>query len=164
MSILESFHFPSCPIKDTRAAGYHLSNQSTAYFATVRNGTVTVLSRCHDGRMSKAKKELINATRASVTKEMGKPRMARSAKIAELNLDTTRIPEQPRTTMPGTVDKIIPSPGPSQPEKAEIAVEGADHGYRDLRIENALTNEHGEDVKLKKGAHVEVTVTAQPKT
>jgi hypothetical protein len=66
--------------------------------------------------------------------------------------------------MPGTVDKIIPSPGPSQPEKAEIAVEGADHGYRDLRIENALTNEHGEDVKLKKGAHVEVTVAAQPKT
>jgi hypothetical protein len=72
--------------------------------------------------MSKAKKELTNATRASVTKEMGKPRMARSAKIAELNLDTTRISEQPSVTMPGTVDKIIPSPGPSQPEKAQIAV------------------------------------------
>jgi hypothetical protein len=66
--------------------------------------------------------------------------------------------------MPGTVDKLIPSPGPSQPEEAQIAVDGPDHRYRDLRIENALTNEHGEDVKLKKGAHVEVTVTAQPKT
>ena len=95
---------------------------------------------------------------------MAKPRMARSARIAELNLDTARIPEQPSTTMPGTVDKIIPSPRPSQPEKAQIAVDGADHRYRDLRIENTLTDEHGDDVRLKKGAHVEVTVTAEPKT
>jgi hypothetical protein len=61
--------------------------------------------------------------------------------------------------MPGTVDKIIPSARPSQPEKAQIAVEGADHKYRDLRIENTLTDEHGDDVKLKKSGHVEVTVT-----
>ena len=112
----------------------------------------------------KTKKEPGNATRASVRKEMAKPRMARSARIAELNLDTARIPEQPSATMPGTVDKIIPSPRPSQPEKAQIAVDGADHRYRDLRIENTLTDEHGDDVKLKKGAHVEVTVTAEPKT
>jgi len=90
--------------------------------------------------------------------------MARSARIAELNLDTARIPEQPSAVMPGTVDKIIPSPRPSQPEKAQIAVKGADHRDQDLRIENALTDEHGDDVKLKKGAHVAVTVTAEPKT
>ena len=95
---------------------------------------------------------------------MAKPRMARSARIAELNLDTARIPEQPSTTMPGIVDKIISSPRPSEPERAQIAVDGAEHGYRDLRIENTLTDEHGDDVKLKKGAHVEVTVTADPKT
>ena len=108
--------------------------------------------------MSKAKKKL-----SSVTREMGKPRMARSSRIAELNLDTTRIPEQPSVTMPGTVDRIIPPPRPSQPGKAQIAVDEADHGYRDLRIENTLTDEHGDDVRLKKGAHVEVTVTAEPK-
>jgi hypothetical protein len=112
----------------------------------------------------KANKQSGNATRASVEKEMAKPRMARSARIAELNLDTARIPEQASTTMPGTVDKIIPSAGPSQPEKAQIAVEGPDHRYRDLRIENTLTDEHGDDVRLKKGAHVGVTVTAEPKT
>ena len=112
----------------------------------------------------KAKKESSNATRASVTKEMAKPRMARSARIAELNLDSARIPEQPSVTMSGTVNKIIPSPRPSQPEKAQIAVDGADHGNRYLRIENTLTDEHGDDVKLKKGAHVEVTVTAELKT
>ena len=107
----------------------------------------------------KTQKEPGNATRASVTKEMAKPRMARSARIAELNLDTARIREQPSTTMPGTVDKIIPSPRPSQPEKIQIAVHGADHRHRDLRIENTLTDEHGDDVKLKKGALVEITVT-----
>jgi hypothetical protein len=111
----------------------------------------------------KSKREPGNATHASVKKEMAKPRMARSARITERNLDITRIPEQPSTTMPGTVDKIIPSPGPSQPEKAQIAVDRADHRHRDLRIENSLTDEHGDDVKLKKGAHVEVTVTSEPK-
>jgi hypothetical protein len=108
----------------------------------------------------KAKKETRRATRASVKKEMAKPRMARSARIAELNMDTSRKAEPPSTTMLGVVDKIIPSPRPSQPEKAQIAVHEADHEYRDLRIENTLTDEHGDDVRLKKGAHVEVTVTA----
>ena len=88
--------------------------------------------------------------------------MPRSARITELKLDTARIPEQPTVTMPGTVAKIIPSPRPSQPEKAQIAVDGADHRYRNLRIENTLTDEHGDDVRLEKGASVEVTVTAEP--
>src|SRR6202790_980810 len=112
---------------------------------------------------SKTKKESANATHVSVKKEMAKPRMARSARIAELNLDTTRIREQPSTTMPGTVNKIITSPRPTQPEKAQIAVDRHDHRHRDLRIENTLTDEHGDDVKLKKGAHVEVTVPSEPK-
>jgi hypothetical protein len=111
-----------------------------------------------------AEKEPGSATRASVRTEMAKPRMARSARIAELNLDTARTPEQPSATMAGTVDKIIPSPRPSQPEQAQIAVDGAEHRHRDLRIDNTFTDEHGDDVKLKKGALVEVTVTAEPKT
>jgi hypothetical protein len=102
-----------------------------------------------------------NETRANVMKEMAKPRMTRSARIAELNLNTARIPEQPSTTIPGTVGKNISARPPSQPEKAQIAVDGADHRHRDLRIENTLTDEHGDDVKLKKGAHVVVTVTTK---
>ena len=65
--------------------------------------------------------------------------------------------------MPGTVEEIIPSTL-TQPEKALIAVDGADHRPQDLRIENDLIDEHGDDVKLKKGAHVQVTVTAEPET
>jgi hypothetical protein len=112
----------------------------------------------------KAKKKRSNATTASVRKEMAKPRMARSARIAELKLDTTRNPEQASATVPGIVDKIIPSSRRSQPEKAQIYVDGPDRGRRDLRIENALTDEHGDDVKLKKGNHVDVTVAAEPAT
>jgi hypothetical protein len=94
---------------------------------------------------------------------MAKPRMARSARITELNLDTARAREQPSTTVPGIVDKIIPSPRASQPEKAQIAIFGADRTHRDFRIESTLIDEHGDNVKLKKGTHVEVTVTAEPK-
>ena len=107
------------------------------------------------------KKQSDKATRASVRKEMAQPRMARSARLAEQDLDSTRIPEQPSITMPGKVSKIVPPLRRRQPEKAQIAVEGADRPYRDLRIENALINEHGDDVRLKKGSHVEVTVAAK---
>jgi hypothetical protein len=92
---------------------------------------------------------------------MALPRMSKSARIAERNSDTARISEQPRTIIPGTVDKLIPSPTPSVPEKAQVSIE-SEPGFRDLRIENSLTDEHGDEVKLKKGARVEVTVAARP--
>jgi hypothetical protein len=111
----------------------------------------------------KSKTKFDQATHASVKKEMAKPRMARSARITELDLDIARTHERPSTSMLGTVDKIIPSPRPSQPEEAQIAVDRADRPHRVFRIENTLIDEHGDDVKLKKGGHVEVTVTAEPK-
>ena len=70
--------------------------------------------------------------------------------------------EKPSAILPGTVEKIIKSPFPSEPEKAQIAVEGADHLYKEIRIENSLTDEHGETVHLKQGAEVKVTVEAEP--
>jgi hypothetical protein len=108
---------------------------------------------------NKLNKARDKATLARVTKEMANPRMARSARIAELKLDTTRTPEKPSVTMPGTVKKIIVSRRPNQPEKAQIDVDGADRPHRNLQFENTLTDEHGDDVKLKKGTHVDVTVT-----
>jgi hypothetical protein len=109
---------------------------------------------------SKHKKELSDTIPASVRTEMALPRMSKSARIAKLKLDTARVPEQPRTVVPGTVARLIRSPSPGQPEKAQISIEGGD-GYRDLRIENSLTDEHGDEVRLKKGADVEVTITAK---
>src|ERR1700738_664198 len=69
-------------------------------------------------------------------------------------------------TLPGTVEKIIPAVAPAmgygQPEKAQIAVEGAEPLYREIRVENTLQNEAGEVVHLKEGAEVEVTIQAKP--
>jgi len=71
--------------------------------------------------------------------------------------------EKPSVTLPGTVEKIIKPSEPNEPEKAQINIEGADDLYREIRIENALTTESGSEVRLKKGAEVDVTVEADPK-
>ena len=71
--------------------------------------------------------------------------------------------EKPSTTKPGIVERIIKPVVPEEPEKAQIAVEGADHLYREIRIENTLVDDKGKEVKLKEGAEVEVIVEADPK-
>ncbi len=69
----------------------------------------------------------------------------------------------PKVIKPGTVQKIISSSFPEESEKVQIAVEGADMLYREIRIENTLKDDSGKKVKLKLGAHVEVTVEAGAK-
>jgi hypothetical protein len=69
---------------------------------------------------------------------------------------------KPSTTLPAVVEKIIKPAAPNETEKAQIAVEGADHLYRELRIENTLIDENGDKVRLKLGAEVEVTIEADP--
>ena len=70
--------------------------------------------------------------------------------------------KKPKATRPGTVQKIIKSPVPGGPEKAQILVEGADELYRELRVENTLTDDKGHEVSLKQGADVEVIIEAEP--
>lgn len=73
------------------------------------------------------------------------------------------MPEKPNVRLPGTVEKIITPPDSSEPEKAQINIEeGADPLYKEIRIENTLKDEQGNEVKLKRGAKVEVTVEANP--
>jgi hypothetical protein len=65
------------------------------------------------------------------------------------------------TTLPGKVEKVIhPHPSSGEPEKAQIAVEGADHLYREIRVPNRMTDSNGKKVKLKEG--VEVKIEAEP--
>lgn len=89
-----------------------------------------------------AKEEHANATRAKVREEMAKPPMARSTRKTELNLDTARTPEQPSTTVAGTVDKIIPPSHAGQPEQAQIGrgPKGVERNYRPARM-RASSNE-----------------------
>jgi hypothetical protein len=100
-------------------------------------------------------------TRASVQEEMAKPRVTKSARIAQSDLDAGRRPERPALIMDGTVLKVVRSRRADKPDSAQIALNVVEKQHRDLRIENSLTDEHGDDVKLKKGAPVEVTVTAR---
>jgi hypothetical protein len=73
------------------------------------------------------------------------------------------MPKKPKTTKPGRVQRVIKPFHPQIPEKAEIAVQGADHLYREIRIDNALEDAQGRKVKLKEGAEVDVTIEADPK-
>lgn len=68
--------------------------------------------------------------------------------------------EKPFVTLPGTVEKVIPPAHPSDSGKAQIAIEGADDLYREIRIENSLQDENGKEVALKQGAEVDVTIEA----
>ena len=68
--------------------------------------------------------------------------------------------EKPAVTLPGTVEKILPSVDPREPEKAQIAIHGAEPLYREVRIDNSLKDESGNEVKLKQGAEVDVTIQA----
>lgn len=68
--------------------------------------------------------------------------------------------EKPAVTLPAVVEKIVKPLNPSEPEKAQIAIQGADHLYREIRVENTLKNAAGEKVRLKPGAEVDVTIEA----
>jgi hypothetical protein len=61
------------------------------------------------------------------------------------------------------VEKVIQPIHPQQPEKAQIGIEGADHLYREIRIENNLKDENGASVRLKEGTEVEIKIEAEPK-
>jgi hypothetical protein len=68
--------------------------------------------------------------------------------------------KKPNVTIPGKVEKIIKPRYSGETEKAQIAVDGADDLYRELRIENSLTDENGDKVQLKENAEVDVVVEA----
>ena len=55
---------------------------------------------------------------------------------------------------------MIKSVVPGEPEKAQIGIEEADDLYREIRVENVVTNEKGEQARLKPGAKVDVVVEA----
>jgi len=70
-------------------------------------------------------------------------------------------PEKPSVTLPGKVEKIIPGVVPTMPDRAQIAVEGAEGLYKEIRVENTLQDENGKAVGLKPGAQVQVTIEAE---
>ena len=60
--------------------------------------------------------------------------------------------------MHGTVEKVIALPG--QPEKAQIAIKEAEPLYREVRVENVITDDNGEASRLKVGGKIDVILEA----
>ncbi len=71
--------------------------------------------------------------------------------------------DKPSTTLAGTVQKIIKPIDPHAEDTAEISIEKAEDLYREIRVENTLKKENGEEVALKEGAPVDVTIEADKK-
>jgi hypothetical protein len=65
-----------------------------------------------------------------------------------------------RKRLRGKVQKVLKPIVPLEPEKAQIGLDEADELYREIRVENALTDENGERVRLKPGAEVDVILEA----
>jgi len=68
--------------------------------------------------------------------------------------------DKAKTTKSGTVEKLVKSVDPRDPEKAQISIHDAEPLYQEIRIENSLKDENGNEVKLREGAEVEVHVEA----
>jgi hypothetical protein len=62
--------------------------------------------------------------------------------------------------MRGSVQKVIKPVVPSEPEKAQIGIEEGDDLYREIRVENVVTDDKGHKARLKTGAHVDVVIEA----
>jgi hypothetical protein len=107
--------------------------------------------------------DLDSVTRSSVKLDLAKPRMSRSTKIAELKAyDASSRTAQHNVA--GNRRQNNTFFAPEQTGKGTDHVEGPERRYRDLRIENVLTDEQGDKVRLKKGAQVEITVSTELST
>ncbi len=63
-----------------------------------------------------------------------------------------------RKQLNGRVAKIIKSVDSSEPDKAQIEIEGADDLYKEIRIENVVVDEKGREAHLETGEHVDVNL------
>ena len=52
-----------------------------------------------------------------------------------------------RKKLKGTVEKVVK--WKDEAEKAQIGINGADHLYREIRVENVLADEKGQETKLR---------------
>ena len=129
-----------------------LSRIMTEPLASMKSGTYWIRMDCSN------KNNALSAFGNSADFLAALKRLARSLSGApEGGLMTGK----PSVTLPGKVEKIIKSVDPSEPDKAQISVDGAEELYQELRIENTLADEKGNEVELKTGDEVKVTVQAE---
>jgi hypothetical protein len=71
-------------------------------------------------------------------------------------------PALSQSSLSGAVEKIITPSRPGEPEQAQIVIQGADDQDQEIRIENILTTKKGDEVGLKEGALVSITIKHKP--
>ncbi len=64
-------------------------------------------------------------------------------------------------TLPGTVEKVIASIVPGQPDTIQISLAVAENLHREIRVTNTLQDDVGNPLTLRKGAEVQVTIEAK---
>jgi hypothetical protein len=67
-----------------------------------------------------------------------------------------------RKKLHGSVQKVINSRVPGQPEKAQIEVHEAEDLYREIRVVNVLTDDEGNRAQLRPREEVDITLEAGP--
>lgn len=72
-------------------------------------------------------------------------------------IERGQMTRKPHVTLPGKVERVIEEAA-NEPEKAEISIDGADPLYREIRIQNALKDESGQEINLKENDNVDITV------
>jgi hypothetical protein len=77
--------------------------------------------------------------------------------------DEDRAEEKAAVTLSGTVEKIIPPITPNRPEKAQITVEGAEDLYKEIRVDNTLQDESGNEVAQKKAQRSTLRLKLTPR-
>ena len=70
--------------------------------------------------------------------------------------------EKASVTLPGKVEKVIEPQSLGEPEKVQISIEDADALYREIRVENSLTDEDGNEVPETLSANSSETDEADP--
>lgn len=65
-----------------------------------------------------------------------------------------------RRRMHAKVTKVMPSMNGDGKESAQIDIHEADPLYREVRVENEMTDEEGKKTRLKPGEEVEVVIEA----
>jgi hypothetical protein len=75
-------------------------------------------------------------------------------------MDSPDEKDKPNTILPGTVEKIIKPLVQSEPEKAQIQIEGGEDFYREIRVKNILQDEKGDELAIREGAPVTATIKA----
>ena len=90
--------------------------------------------------------------------DWSRPKIDESA--SSQNLGQGLFMTKKRRKLHGTVQKVIKPAFPHEKEKAEIGIQEADELYREIRVENVLTDAEGHKARLKPGAQVDVVLEA----